>query len=201
MSDAINEFVAANASDWDDEIYGPGYRCAAKLKDGTELPCLIIRCQKPLTDLAIRRFKDERSGRSVFANSKDGYRKIVQNFVSVGNKLNDYDIQSVSKSRFAIPKDILDRIRGETFMSWTGWVFEMSDGRKFSYGSTFNFAFFQLPQGYEFSDIADVHNHSYVDNQGSIQDLRQLDEYSEYYASRELYRERVFFECYAQLER
>lgn len=199
MSDAIHEFIANHPSDWDDEVYGVGYRCAAMLKDGTELPCLLIRPKKPLTELAIRRFKEERFGRSVFANSKDGYRQIVESFVSGGNRVNDHEIQSISKSQSAIPKALLDQIHGETFMSWTGWVFEMSDGRLFSYGSTFNFAFFQLPEGYTYSDITGVHIHSYVDAEGRIQDLRQLTDYSNYYASPDLYRERVFFECYADI--
>jgi hypothetical protein len=47
-------------------------------------------------------------------------------------------------------------------------VFEMTDGRVFSYGSTFNFEFFQLPEEYAFDNVRAVHNHSYVSAAGKI---------------------------------
>lgn len=196
MSDVLQRFTTNQSSDWNDEVYGPGHRCAVTLNDGTELPCVLIRKKKHLTDLAINRFNDERSGKSVFAGSKDGYRAIVESFVAQGNRLSDFDVSSVSESRFAIPKELLDQIRGESFMSWTGWVFEMKDGRKFSYGTRFNFAFFQLPTAYSFSDVAHVHNHSRVDAAGSICDIRTGDLDTSYFQSPDLFRERIFFDCY-----
>lgn len=39
----------------------------------------------------------------------------------------------------------LKQIHGETVMSWTAFVVEMTDGRRFSYGSSFRFEFFDLP--------------------------------------------------------
>jgi hypothetical protein len=47
-------------------------------------------------------------------------------------------------------------------MGWTGWVFEMKDASLFSYGSSSRMEFFQLPDDHEFTDVAKVHNHSFV---------------------------------------
>src|SRR5882672_8853234 len=44
-----------------DSIYGPRYRCALTLKDGTHLPCAILQSKSTLVELAKRRLKEESS--------------------------------------------------------------------------------------------------------------------------------------------
>ena len=157
---------------------------------------MIIRKNKTYIDLSCRRFEEEKSGKSIFKRNKNGYRDIVKTFVAGGNKINDYDVQSVEKSKFAIPASLLERIEGETVMSWTGFVLEMKDGRLFSFGSTFLFAFFDLPDGYSFQDVEKVHNHSFVSDEGTLVDIRGLSDFSEQYKPTKVYRERPYFECY-----
>ncbi len=192
----ISEYIKSGEEPWPDSSYGDGYRCSAYLKDGLYLPCVIIRKNNTYIDLACRRFDEEKSGRSIFKNNKNGYRDIVKNFVAGGNRVNDYDIKSVEKSRFALPLSLLRKIEGETVMSWTGFVLEMTDGQLFSYGSTFLFEFFDLPEGYEFQDVAKVHNHSFVSDEGELINIRELSDFGEQYKPPKVYRERPYFECY-----
>ena len=80
-------------------------------------------------------------------------------------------------------------------MSWTAWVFRMRDGRAFSYGTSFLTEFFQLPDGYEFSDVEEVINHSFVDAEGNVTSLRRAGIAPASYRSSLIFRERPFFAC------
>jgi hypothetical protein len=84
----------------------------------------------------------------------DSPHQTLAAFVVYGNKINDYDVQSASPSRYAPPIALLKQIHGETCMGWTGWVFEMKDGKYFSYGTNSIMEFFDLPDGYSFDDVA-----------------------------------------------
>ncbi|KAG1682723.1 hypothetical protein GQR58_010518 [Nymphon striatum] len=143
----ISGFIQNEEEASPDSNYGNGYRCSAYLNDGTFRPCVIIRKNQKYIDLACRRIKEEIKGKSIFANKKEGYRETIKTFVTSGNNVNDYDIKSVEKSRFAIPLSILDKIEGETT------------------------EFFDLPNGYTFNDVNKIHNHSYVGNSGEIVSL------------------------------
>lgn len=198
----LEDFITISGPDLSDDIYGSGYRCSADLIDGTHLPCVILRRPQPTTDLALKRFEQEKSKkRGIFGPKVDGYRKIVEHFVTMGNTVNAYDIKNVAPSRFAIPTSLLKKIEGETVMSWTGWVFEMSDGQKFNFGSTFLFEFFQLPDSYEFDDVIKIHNHSYLDDNGTIRSIKKdREKWLQWTGNDEkrfpVFRERPFFTCY-----
>ena len=125
----------------------------------------------------------------------DPFGQIVSNYVCGGNRVNDYDIVEVLPSKYAIPHDLRQQIHGETFMSWTGWVFEMTDGNLFPYGSSFSFEFFDLPEGYCFDDVATVHNHSYVGESGELKSLSRGAPPSDGYNVSKVFRERVYFSC------
>jgi hypothetical protein len=98
--------------------------------------------------------------------------------------------------RFAIPLALLKKVEGETTMAWTGFVFEMRDGKLFSYGTSFGVEFFGLPDGYGFDDVVAVHNHAYVSSNGKLSPLVQgmgaqpADDRSQ------VLRERPYFVCY-----
>lgn len=81
-------------------------------------------------------------------------------------------------------------------MAWTGFVVEMLDGRLFSFGTTFLAEFFSLPDGYEFTDVRTVHNHSYARPDGTLASLgRGLSSQPDDYDPSTVYRERPYFTC------
>ena len=177
-----------------DSIYGTSYRGAAILKDGTEIPCLIFKSKEKIVNLAKRRIKEELNGNGCLGGD-DPFGQIVTVFAAGGNRVNDYDISKVIPSKYAIPDSLRSKIRGETFMGWTGWGFEMNDGKLFQFGSSFSFDYFDMPEGYEFSDVKTVHNHSYLNGAGELCKLRQGAFPPEEYKRENVYREKVSFEC------
>ena len=194
----IIKFLKDNIQPLDDNAYGLGYRASATLKDGTFLPCVIFRNPATLIDLAMRRFKEERSGKSIFSKSSGlGYREIVKTFVASGNCVNHYDIARVDKSRFAFPLDVQKQINGETSMSWTAFVAKFKDGRHLSFGTTWNWEFFDLPDDFKAEDIVEIINHSYLLKTGEIVGHRSsFDRVKRQDEMEKIYRDRQFFECY-----
>ncbi len=148
-----------------------------------------------ITDLAIRRFKEELSGKSIFSKSSGiGYRDIVTTFVTKGNCINDYDIAQIDKTKFAFPKTILKQIHGETRMGWTGFVGKMKDGKQFAFGTSFLMDFFNLPFGYTGEDLTEIINHSYLDSQDQLKIYHSGN--TNDFNIQLIYRERPYFECY-----
>jgi len=192
------KFLKDNIQPLDDNAYGPGYRASAILTDGTSLPCVIFRNPSTLINLAIRRFKEEQTGKSIFSKSSGlGYREIVKTFVSSGNCVNHYDIANVDKSPFAFPLDIQKQIKGETSMSWTAFVAKFNDGRHLSFGTTWNWEFFDLPNDFKAEDIVEIINHSYLLKTGEIVGHRSsFDRVTRKDEMDKIYSDRPFFECY-----
>jgi hypothetical protein len=180
-----------------DSIYGPRYRCSLTLKDGTEIPCAVLQSKAKLIELAKHRIKEEMSGHGKIAGP-DPYGQILSSFVARGNCVNDYDVASVAPSRHAIPLSLLNEIHGETTMAWTGWVFEMKDGRHFAYGSSFSTEFFDLPERYDFGDVVKVHNHSFLSPDEKLVSLEQGSRLPSNYFPEKIFRERIFFTCYIE---
>jgi hypothetical protein len=188
------EEIISNVEPLPDPIYGPRYRCQLTLKDGTLLPCAVLQSKSKVVELAKRRIKEELSGKGRIGGP-DPYGQILSVFVAGGNRVNDYAVTSAIQSRFAPPLALLRQIHGETTMAWTGWVFEMKDGSLFSYGSSFNMEFFDLPNGYTFEDVIKVHNHSFVLD-GTLRTLKEGSVLPANYDRANLLRERQFFTCY-----
>jgi hypothetical protein len=178
----------------DHKFYGPRYRCSLTLKDGTFLPCVLLQSRKRLVELAKRRIQEEINGRGRIGGD-DPYGQIVSSFVASGNRVAAYDVAEAIQSRFAPPLQLLSRIQGETTMGWIGWVFRMRDQSVFSYGSSFRMEFLQLPDGYEFSDVEEVINHSFVNPAGTLSRLEQGQLLPEEYRQTKLLRERASFSC------
>jgi hypothetical protein len=177
-------FVVKNVEPVTHEIYGNRYRVAAHLKDGTYLPCVVLQSKRAQVELALRRFKELQSKRSQ-------YESVVEVFVSAGSRVADHQLRDVELSPFAWPLDILKQVHGETTMGWTAFVVEMRDGTMHSYGTPFNFEFFDLPANYSHADIAKIHS-------GMIHSpTRGLEPYS-LSGSKEVqtWREKPFFTCY-----
>jgi len=198
QSEDIIKFLKDNVEPLQDNSYGLGYRASVYLKDGTFLPCVIFRNPNTVVNLAIRRFKEEQTGKGIFNRSSGlGYYNIVKNFVTNGNCINDYDIDRVEKSKFAFPLTIQKQIQGETTMGWTGFAAKMKDGNIFGFGTTFLWEFFQMPDNYSVDDIVEIINHSYVLKTGELRSHREGPmTRPEEYKDAVVYRERPFFECY-----
>ncbi len=62
-------------------------------------------------------------------------------------------------------------------------------------------AFFELPEGYNFQNVAKVHNHSYVSESGELIPIRGMKDFERNYKPSKVYRERPYFECFINLTR
>ncbi|MGA2060275.1 MAG: hypothetical protein ABSG67_07315 [Thermoguttaceae bacterium] len=156
--------------------YGERYRVAATLTDGTYLPCVVVEDSSHTVDLAIKRFHETRKSSDPYM----GYRALVRSFVTGGNTVNDYDLQDLSLSPFAIPLTRVREIGGETSMSWTEFYATMRDGKEFRFGTTFWVEFFNMPDGYTATDIMKIV--PAVRNEKPRTDM--------------IYRDKPFFTCY-----
>lgn len=196
MSKLIHEFLKTATEPIPDLVYGDSYRCSVYLTDGLYLPCVMLRTSATAVELAVSRLERHQSG-STTLKSCDGYSSLVKSFVTTGNQVNNYDIAKIEPSKYAIPLSILRQIESETSMSWTGFVLEMNDGALFSFGTTYLMEFFDIPDGYYFTDVVAVHNHSYVSSCGKLKSLRQgVTKQSDNYNASLVRRERPYFVCY-----
>lgn len=195
----IIQFLKQNTEPIPDNGFGLGYRASVTLTDGTFLPCVIFRNPKKKVELAIRRFKEEQSGKSIFSNKSKGfgYENIVKSFVIKGNCLNIYDIAKISESRFAIPLETYKKVEGETAMSWTVFVAEFVDGRKLSFGTRWNWQFFDIPENYDFKEITNIISGSYLSKGKEIVPHKSISNFEKDIEKLEpILREKPFFECY-----
>jgi hypothetical protein len=179
----IASFVRGECEEIESPAVGRSYRCAAYLTDGLYLPCVLVASKNHWVQLALRRFDETRAyGSGLFRRRRFGrgfdYASVVETFVAAGNRINAYDIQRLEPSPFALPLRCLREIRGETSMSWTQFVAEMSDSQQFNFGTTFHTEFFSMPPGYFAKDVHRIHAHQREPG--------------------ELYRERPFFSCFIQ---
>jgi hypothetical protein len=196
-SDNIIEFLKQNVEPIDDKVYGLEYRASAKMIDGTFLPCVIFVNPNSTVNLALKRFKEEQKGNGLFGNSSTAYSKIVKHFVTNGNRINNYDIESVEKCRYAFPVEIRNQIRTETTMGWTGFVAKMRDGKYFSFGTRFLTEFFQMPDNYVPDEIIEIINHSYVLKSGEVRSHKvAFTKFPDDYEDSIVFRERPYFVCY-----
>lgn len=166
---------------------GDRYRASVFLRDGTYLPCVVFQSQHLRVELALRRF-------SGVSDQSEQYRAAVETFVATGSHLDKYDIRTVEPSPFAWPLAALHTIHGETTMGWTAFVVEMQDGTLHSYGTGFSFEFFDLPQGYTYANIAQIHSGMVYSQAGgkvpfSFEVVKDFPAYPAFGAKR-------FFTCY-----
>lgn len=154
------------------------YCCSAVLTDGTFLPCVVIQDAKYYLQLALKRFEETRKNKKLHPSM--GYESIVKNFVCSGNRLNYYEIKDLQPSIYAIPPERMRKIGGETSMGWTEFKAIMDDGAEFSFGTTFEIIFFDMPKGYTAERIKKIIPTERAKAKGSS----------------EVYREKPYFSCY-----
>jgi len=187
----LTRFVRDNIEPLKDSIYGNRYRAAARLSDGTYLPCVVFQSKQAQVKLALRRFKELRWKRSQ-------YEAVVETFAAKGSRVAGFHVKEVEVSPFAWPIELLRTIHGETTMGWTAFVTEMKDGSMFSYGTQFCFEFFDLPPGYTYRDIQQIHSGMVYSKARGLEAF-SADSYKETvdnYAHSACLREKPFFTCY-----
>ncbi len=187
----LTRFVRDNIEPLPDSIYGNRYRAAARLSDGTYLLCVVFQSKEAQVRLALRRFKELRWKRSQ-------YEAVVATFVASGSSVAGYHIKAVEVSQFAWPVELLRTIHGETTMGWTAFVAEMKDGSMFSYGTQFCVEFFDLPTGYKYKDVRQIHSGMIYSKTRGLEAF-SADSYKETadnYAHSPCLREKPFFTCY-----
>jgi len=178
-------------------MYGPGYRAAVTLVDGTYLPCAIFYNADKVVAHAIGRFKEVQSNKALYSKASGfDYEAVVKTYIAGGNKLKKYSIAAIEKSRFALPVNVLKLIRGETSMGWTAFVAKFKDGRSLGFGTSWNVEFFDLPEDYNADDIVDIVNNSYQLNTGEIVGHRELNRPAKKEELASIKTDRLFFECY-----
>ncbi len=187
--DDLRKFLTENIEPLEDSIYGHRYRAAAYLTDGTYLPCVVFQSKKAQLELALRRFKQLRWNRSQ-------YRGVVEVFVAGGSRVAEHHLKSVEISPYAWPPELLRTVHGETTMGWTAFVAEMKDGTMHSYGTQFNFEFFELPEAYSFSDIGKIHSGMVYSQARGLHAFSAQSQAETVHSYGHSLRERPFFACY-----
>ncbi len=76
-------------------------------------------------------------------------------------------------------------------MGWTAFVAEMNDGSMHSFGTSFSFEFFDLPEGYSYGDVKRIISDAiFSETDGlipcSLAAMKNV----------RVYREKPFFTCY-----
>jgi hypothetical protein len=198
QNEDIIRFLKMKTEPINDPLYGPGYPASVYLLDGTFLPCVIFRNPDAVVNLAIRRFQEEKSGEGVLGGSAEtAYTQIVTNFVTKGNRVNDYEVDRIETCPFAIPAVIQQQLSSETAPGWRCFAVRMSDGKYIGFGTGFGTEFFNLPEGYAAQDMIEVINHVYVLNTGELLPYSEAEpaRHNEYQLAVTC-RERSFFECF-----
>jgi hypothetical protein len=180
----VASYLRAKVTPLPDEIFGPRYRAAARLKDGSYLSCVVFQSRRRQVDLALRRFDQTRR------DARD-YQGVVEVFVAGASRLAECEIDTVETSPYAWPASLLAQIHGETAMGWTAFVAEMHDGTFASLGTSFSFEFFDLPDGYTAADVQRIHS-------GMVfsAELGLVPYAIELQSRLRVYRERSYFTCY-----
>jgi hypothetical protein len=85
----IISYAKAELERMENTYRGPAYRCAAVLKDGVKLPCVLLVSAEAVTELALRRFEETRADAALSkSNRRFGtgmeYRDVVKSFVAFG---------------------------------------------------------------------------------------------------------------------
>ena len=195
MARELEQYIEGGAEPFPADTGEVGYRCSVDLTDGTHLPCVMIRRREPMIELVQRRLAEEKPRNGIFRDSTDPYREMLSHFVTTGNRIDADDVKNVTPSRYAIPMALLKRIKGETVMAWTGFVLGMNDGHKFAFGTSFRMSFFDLPFGYSFEGVDEVHNHSYIDQDGELRSIHDdVSAWRNAFGDCVIYREKPYFE-------
>lgn len=183
----IAQFLTKHIEPWDEPPFKMFYRAAAHLKDSTYLPCVMFGNPYSYLELAIKRFSE------TISNAVQ-YKQVLRSFLISGGRISITDVDRVEPSPYAWPLKTLRTIHGETTMGWTVFTTVMSDGKLFTFATdfNFNFNFFNLPNGYSFNDIAEIHSGVIVTKDGIEKPFTY-----DLAAETTFFRDKPFFRCYS----
>jgi hypothetical protein len=146
-------------------IDGNTYRCAAYLRDGVYLPCVLLSSRERRVEWAVRntldRLEDSKKPPETrrFGHGM-GMPNLVALYAASDNRVQAYDIARLEPSPYAIPMEQLQGIKRETSMSWTQFVATMVDGTEAAFGASGYYElFYEMPDGYTGKDIVAVRPH------------------------------------------
>jgi hypothetical protein len=160
IADLIQELIQAGIEEVPAEFGGPGYRCAAWLKDGTYLPCVFVQRIGPSADRLRKVIDEELRGQGSYKLFPDPVREQLKWQLCHPNQIAAYQIDRVEPSPFAIPISLLEQVRGEVASYLWLFALETVSGRRFQFAGQdpSTMIFFELPADIQFSDFVRVIN-------------------------------------------
>jgi len=206
MQTKVLEYIENRVDRFPDPTFGEGARCSVYLKDGTYLPCVLLRDWQKAVSLFMARLDQEGSGRAVLAEIKDiAEQSLVRFFITNQNIVKLSDIASIEVSPYAIPHSFLreldlnsdNKLLPKNTLSF---VLEMNDDQLFLYENrALNQEFYDLPSGYSFSDVKKVHKSAYKHPDGLVRrvPITYKDEQIKFMPE-ESFTQKPFFVCYTE---
>ena len=148
----ITSFLRDNLRPCRDEWRRPFYPCAATLKDGVEIPRLLVRSEKETGDFFLRFLTPEHDRGEPYRSS------MLRAWVTSGNRVSAYSIAKVYKSKYAMPANIFDDFSamGEVAMGSNQCIAIMKGGTELPLVSEGVIPFFDFPTPYAGDDIVSI---------------------------------------------
>lgn len=198
----MNEKVTYLQANIGADIFRDGeksYRAAARLTDGTYLPCVQFSSPNPRIDYVHDRLKASLLGKTIDENLPLSDILVPIEIAMYGNQVKHWELACIEPSPYAFPPEIYQKINGETTMGWTGFAARMRDGKHFGFGSTLGFEFFEMPEGYAPSDVVEIINHAYVLKSGELRHhQRAFMQRPSDYDDAVVHLSRPFFDCFIE---
>jgi hypothetical protein len=188
LIDLIPTLIQAGIEEMPEEFGGPGYRCAAWLRDGTYLPCVFVQRIVRSADQLRKSIGDELRGEGQYdPRTCDPVRQLLKWHLCCPTQIAAHLVERVEPSPFAIPISLLKQVTGEVASYVWLFALETAGGRRFEFSGQdpSSMIFFELPENVSFSDFVTVIN---PNARGSLPRCETT------------LRERVFFNCYVDDE-
>lgn len=161
MIDLIPTLIQSGIEEVPEAFGGPGYRCAAWLKDGTFLPCVFVQKIGPSADQLCKVIDEELRGEGGYDPlTCDPVREHLKWQLCYPNQIAAHLIERVEPSPFAIPMLLLEQITGEVASYVWLFALETASGHRFRFSgqAPSSMIFFELPDEVSFSDFVKVIN-------------------------------------------
>lgn len=148
----ITSFLRKEVEPCKDEWRRTFYSCAATLKDGTEIPRLMVRSEKETGDFYLRFLTSPNDRGEPYRSS------MLRAWVTQGSRVSALEIAKVYKSKYALPGYVYSQFSsmGEVAMGANMCAVTMKDGEELVLGSSGVMPFYDFPSPYTGADIVSV---------------------------------------------
>jgi hypothetical protein len=169
----IHSSATAHGAEFPGAHGRPTFRCAARLLDGTYLPCVLLCEARARIDAVV-----------AIANRSDApdydvlYPSLLSTLAVSGNRVEAALVAELEQCPYAIPWSLLSTLSDGLNPDPVEFTAQMDDGVAFSFGTAWDLAFFDMPTGYTGTRIRTV-------LRGVAQNSRP-------------YRERPYFVCFVE---